>query len=842
MLPHQPIDLLWKALSLAICAALMLTIPAGAATAPTLPAQETPVLLPIIFAPDGASAAQDVTRELSTFRGLPPGPALSAAIDAFKAADPDASFSFFNGHVDSFATRPKATIPDYALAVFASLGISLTTVTPALFPDPATTPKGVQNLDLDPNLRFPWSFEAANTTPVTPDPEDGDSSADDPTPSNPPFELRQVTAPLLEPRDDSWKQPSDRVVERLRPAVVPVLVAFLSKHNGVFELTPEMLLHNLPTLELQSFQVGRFYQMARFSQLYNGKPLLEGDLTLLLDANWNVIGLSRMVMDPPKLAIDDAVLIDRQQALATALKAAADLSGKPEPDWTVISFALGVDPLRRQLVYTINLVILPTPEYDVTVQIDARTGLVLNVGDNVEAFYADDANGDPQLVAWVVSQDGDGTDAPALPEAPVLGPLPEGAAPDAVNYTDAKVRRWAYTNGDVTQPFQVTTSNVYVRDDNTLTHDFFYSANDQRTNGTLVACADQGNKTTWPSAAWGSFSSDTYIRHTHRSDRDFSLWSPGDASGAFAESDNYFWSRAFFQWLKPALKELGVLPSSAADYPRLLMVTNACIDDIGYASGSSLAVTVQHNEGENARKVRIADMCRAGNAGCSASDYADGKGGHYASCDGTGCMATPSIIHHEINHYILSQFFGVGSSLDCSTSDQRRFLHEGTMGSVIPAAFWHHYYGVGYAPADTNRLFTADEPRGRVHTSNGTLMTVGGWLCTNNTTVSAANKGPYNAGRVPAQMLWKILHGVKVDGSSQGSMWRTSTDTDFLILTYWAADLVGSSTYKDRYEMANRVMEILDKHSNWSSSAKATYCAEWAKHGLRTYINNDYCS
>lgn len=54
------------------------------------------------------------------------------------------------------------------------------------------------------------------------------------------------------------------------------------------------------------------------------------------------------------------------------------------------------------------------------------------------------------------------------------------AQPDAANYVDAKVRRWAYTSGGVTQPFQVTTSNIYVRDDNTLTHDFFYSANNQR--------------------------------------------------------------------------------------------------------------------------------------------------------------------------------------------------------------------------------------------------------------------------------------------------------------------------------------------------------------------------
>ncbi len=834
---HQrSFDTLWKGLSVAVCASLLLTLPAAASTPPLRPEQEGSVYLPVVVAPDGQATTQELTREQDSFAATPPSPDLVAAIDKFKAIDPDASFSFFNGHVDNFATRPKPTIPDYAVGVLAGAGISLTAVLPTFFPDPATTPKLEQNLDINPNLRFPWSFEALNTTPVTPDPEDGDGADGDPTPSTPPLELREITAAPLEPRDDSWKQPSDRVVKRFELLAEPVLAAFLAKHVDVFELSPGLLLPAMPTLTLKSFQMGRFYQLARFGQTYDRYPVLDSDLMVLLDANWNIVGLSRMVMDPPKLPIDDSVLIDQERALAIALKAASQLSGKPESDWSVVSFALGVDPLRRHLIYNINLVILAAPEFDVTVKVDARTGLVLSVGDNVEAFYADDANGDPQLVAYTLSQDG------AAPDAPIQEPQPADAAPDAVNYTNAKVRRWAYTNGDVTQPFQVTTSNVYVRDDNTLTHDFFYSANDQRTNGTLVACGDQNNKTTWPSAAWGSFSSGTYIRHTHRGDRDFSLWSPGDASGTFAESDNYFWSRAFFQWLKPALKELGVLPSSAASYPKLLMVTNACIDDIGYASGSSLAVTVQHNEGENARKVRIADMCRSGNAGCAASDYADGKGGHYSSCDGTGCMATPSIIHHEINHYVLAQFFGVGSSLDCSTGDQLRFLHEGTMGSVIPAAFWHHYYGVGYNPSDTNRLFTADEPRGRVHSSNGTLMTVGSWLCTNNTTVTSGNKGPYNAGRVPAQMLWKIYHGIKVDGSTQSGMWRTNTDTDFLILTYWAADLVASSTYKDRYEMANRVMEILDKHSNWSSSAKATYCSEWAKHGLRTYINNDYCS
>jgi hypothetical protein len=53
---------------------------------------------------------------------------------------------------------------------------------------------------------------------------------------------------------------------------------------------------------------------------------------------------------------------------------------------------------------------------------------------------------------------------------------------------------------------------------------------------------------------------------------------------------------------------------------------------------------------------------------------------------------------------------------------------------------------------------------------------------------------------------------------------------------------VAGSTYKDRYEVANRVMEILDKYSNWSSSAKGVYCDIWDHHGLDTYIIPSYCN
>lgn len=829
----------WRGFSLAVCAAMLLAIPASA--------QEPPVFLPVVGGSATATAvSQDAVRELDSFHGIQPGETLLAAIEEFKQGDPDASFSFFNGHVDSFATRPKNTIPGYALPVLAAMGLPTSTVPPAFFPDPATTPKAAQNLDSDPTRRFPWSLEAFNTTPVTPETETGDTNPGDPDPTVPPVEPRLITPPIVEPRDDSWQQPSDRIKNRFMPAVEPILANFLKQFPGVFELPAVQLEPDMPMLRMTTFHMGRFYMMVKFSQLYGEFPLLDGDLSALFDSNWNVVGISRMVMDPGKLAVDLTSNVDEKQARAIAIAAAVAESGVDASDLAIWQSNYGVSALRRHLAWQIGLIAPAKPEIDITVLIDARTGVVLNVGDNVNAFYADTQDGGVEIIAQLLNHDGE--DHPDTPDDPgdlggVISAMidePQGA--DAVAYTDARVRRWAYTDGDVRQPFQVTTSNMYVRDDNTLTHDFFYSANEQRTNGTLSACADQGNKTTWPEAAWDSFGSSTFIRHTHRADRDFSLWSPAESSGTFAESHNYFWSRAFFQWLKPALKELGVLPSSASNYPKVLMITNACIDDIGYASGTGLEVSTQHNEGESSRKIRIADACRQGNAACAANDYSNGKGGHYSSCDGTGCMATPSIIQHEINHYILAQFFGVGSSLDCNAGDQLRFLHEGTMGSVIPQAFWHHYYGVGYAPSDTDRLFTMDEPRGRVHVSNSTLMKVSDWYCSNNTTVTSTNKGPYNAGRVPAQVLWKFYHGIEYNGSTPGSLWRPATDTDFLILTYWAADLVAASTYKDRYEVANRIMEILDKHSNWTSNAKADYCQEWAKHELDNYINDDYCS
>ena len=80
-----------------------------------------------------------------------------------------------------------------------------------------------------------------------------------------------------------------------------------------------------------------------------------------------------------------------------------------------------------------------------------------------------------------------------------------------------------------------------------------------------------------------------------------------------------------------------------------------------------------------------------------------------------------------------------------------------------------------------------------------------------------------------------------VTGSNTTATWYPSTDTDFNWIVYWAADLQAASTYKDRYEFANRLMEILDKHTNWSADGKRDYCAIFEHHGLRTYIDPDYC-
>ena len=85
----------------------------------------------------------------------------------------------------------------------------------------------------------------------------------------------------------------------------------------------------------------------------------------------------------------------------------------------------------------------------------------------------------------------------------------------------------------------------------------------------------------------------------------------------------------------------------------------------------------------------------------------------------------------------------------------------------------------------------------------------------------STNPARDSAGSVVHQAMWKFYHGIEVNGSTQSGIARVSTDADFLVLYYWVADLVSASTYQDRYEMANRVMEIMENHSSLSSDGKA---------------------
>ena len=72
--------------------------------------------------------------------------------------------------------------------------------------------------------------------------------------------------------------------------------------------------------------------------------------------------------------------------------------------------------------------------------------------------------------------------------------------------------------------------------------------------------------------------------------------------------------------------------------------------------------------------------------------------------------------------------------------------------------------------------------------------------------------------------------------------WRPATDTDFLILLYAAVRLVDESRFKDRQELANRFMEIVDKYTAGTNAAvQRQWCEIWTHHGLGSRIHPSYC-
>jgi hypothetical protein len=703
---------------------------------------------------------------------VPPLRAVEAAVARFKTDDPDASFTYFNGHVDGFATRPKNTIPSYASNVLVAVGLPLSSREPVLLAAPLHTdthPKPARDLDADLDIALPTLPESDTSREVS-------TGADDPH-APPPARLPPVETRRQPPEDPQqlirWPRLSAATLALESRAAELILRNFLAQHPAVFEVTAAEF---ATTMQQMNFQVGAFFRKAMFEQSYRaGEKLLSGRTLVLFDANWNVINLSRMITTPAKLAVEPLATTSISEAQAVRIASqqafARECAGSPP---TVVRAELAVDAIRKVRVWDVEMMSEDSECHWRTI-IHANSGTVLNAHD-LRQF----------------------------------------------GYTDAKVNRWKYPGGDNFIPQQVISTGIYTRNDRRLEHDFFYVMNDHRCEGdpevdcTAITAFDSLSC----EKAYGTTNGPSYIRATVRTARDFDGYYPAGASEAFAETHIYYWARQFCQWLKPALDALGVLPDSAADYPRVLIITDRC-STRAFASSSGYKVTTQGNKGGAGAAIRFPHR-----------DPMDTKR-HNDTCEGGACFDTPGNIAHELNHFFLGKYFGVGSSVDCGDSVQLGFTHEGILGTAVPQAFWHYYYGVGYNPP-TDKLYFSDSAVGRVHADESSRMILENYFCT-------GDPDPYNSGRVAGQAMWEIYHGKVIRPAGNINTWRPATDTDFNVLAYWAADLQAASTFQDRYEYANRVMEILDKYSVWPSLGKQHFCEIFQHHSLHWFINDDYC-
>lgn len=701
-----------------------------------------------------------------------PNAKMVEAVRVFKQHDPDASFTFYGGHVDSFATKAKSAVPSYAISILKDLGLSTDPKTPRLLTAPTSAmekPKAARDLDAESNIKLPILPERDTGEKY---PSEGQSDAIDKSEGAAPKERIRTLPPQDVQRLVEWKRPDTKTLDLETKAADAILDAFLAEHAALFEVNSAALKSHMRAVD---YQVGPYFRKARYEQFYSPEEkLLYGQTLVHFDVNWNVIGISRMIATREKLAISpiDAEAVPRERAVSIASKAYASCK---DAKYETMRAERAVDAIRRLRVWDVELLSADGNCHWRTI-IDASTGRVLNVSDLIDRAY-----------------------------------------------TDAKVNRWYFPGGDQFNANQTVSTGIYTRNDRRLEHDFFYVMNDHRCEGDPeTSCSATSHTSTWCEKAHGSYSGDSNIRGTRRTNRDFDNYYPGGSSETFAETNAYYWGRSFAQWLKSSLDALGVLPSSASNFPRVLIITDACRS--GSVHNSSYQVTTDDNKGEGTNVIRLAHRDPGGSSN------------HNAACEGGGCFDNPSNLHHEMNHFFLKRYYSVGSDLDCGAANQLKFTHEGILGTAMPQAYWHYYYGVGYSPSSTNKLYFSHKSVGRVHTSNSNKMTIGNYLCVDNT------DDPYTAGRVVGQALWEFYHGKKVDGSTINNTWYPSTDRDFNVLVYWAADLQASSTYKDRYEFANRVMEILDKHSSWSSSGKQDYCSIFAHHQLDPFINSDYCN
>ncbi|SER18713.1 hypothetical protein SAMN04244573_03050 [Azotobacter beijerinckii] len=701
---------------------------------------------------------------------------LSTLVEEYRAHDPNASFSFFNGHIDSFSTTPKNTIPEYAVKVLKALKLPTQTAEPLKIREPifsGTVEKQSHDVEAKPDEQLPYVGEESQE----PEKSKGKAKEDSRESSTDEVTEENRTEATSSPHEMlKWERPTKELLAKEKQAASKILQAFLEQYGNLFEISAEELNESM---KLMDFTHGAYTRRAIYKQFYSkNEAILYGKTIVQFDVNWNVVGISRMIVTPQKFPLDKLKAgIPSDKAIKIASNA---MEGCTSDDAKPLVVEPSIDLIRKRRVWNVELT-SRRGACHWRVIVDRAEGTVLNVSD-------------------LVSQ----------------------------AYNDAKVNRWYFSGGDLFSPQQIVSTNQYTRNDRRLEHDFFYMMNDHRCEGSAEADCPLTPQVgdTWCANAYGTDNGSSYIRATRRLDRDFVSYFPGGESETFGETNAYYWGRWFSQWLKPSLDALGVLPSSASDYPRVLIISNACTEENRSWYNAAFAVTTDDDKGEGGGVIRLAHKDPAGSSDSN------------AGCQGGGCFVNPSELHHELNHFYLRRYHAVDSDLDCGGSNELQLTHEGILGTAVPHAFWHDYYNVGYAPTDTNKLYFSNSSVGRVHTNDTDLSKLTDFSCAN----AASTKAPYSAGRVVGQALWKFYHGKKVDGATITNTWYPSTDTDFNTLVYWAAELQSGSTLKDRYEFANRIMEILDKYSNWSSSGKSDYCAIFATHELEDRINPEYCN
>jgi hypothetical protein len=716
---------------------------------------------------------------LMAVKTVAPSDRLRQAVEHFRRSDPSASFTFLRGHVDAFATRTRGSVPDYARPVLERLGlptivIKQPTERTSDQPDRAENPAAHGKS----TPREASSGDVGFNGPDDPRPEPGASI---------PMEEDEPQA-----RDVWYPQAG-------REAVRDILIAFLARHRSVFEIDQSSLRNRLPSLRLDDYGVGRHFRRAEFSQFLGDRPVLDGKTVVLFDLNWNVINISRQIIDRRKLGLAGAETIDQRRANTIAARALTNRLGKDREDLSLNASTLGIDMIRGSFAWQVE--IRDTAEHEeFTVTLDGRTGQVLNISG------------------------------------------------DTMRYTDAIVRRWTYADGNLNDASQVVVSNMYTHDDNSLVHDFFYMLNDDRNSGLGNVCVETPTAadgslvgSDWTPVAYGDADSAVYIRPTLRANRDFSVYVPrGVNAGSFGESHVYYWARRYVNWQKQVLIDQGVLTTGDFNnYEKVLIIVNACDDGAGRYDPSFEVATLD-DIGEGLPAIILPERCRAGNPRCSEELYGQDNSGYQYTFEGDGGYHFPGVISHELNHFILRRYFNIDTGRDCTIQKELKFFHEGGLGRTLPQMFWHSVYEVGYLPTDRDRLFrsNAEDPSGRPHDIDDadTLNLIADFPCTD-----AAS--PYDAGGVLSQPMWEIYHGVKLDleTGTASAMPAPARDLSMIRAMYYAADMTSASNAMNRFEFANRFMEFWEFYSGVIPSTKESWCAAFEHHGMKTYMNVDYC-